>query len=75
LSYSHNVNERVIYILVADGQLVKAYSDIDWAREDYQKLLQFAKPGSKISPPIACKFADNQTINSKLFNKVKTGEW
>jgi hypothetical protein len=62
-------------VLIADGKLVKAYADISMANDDYQKLIQFSKPGAKISPPIACRFVDNQTIDSKGFNRVRTSEF
>jgi hypothetical protein len=69
-----NVNERVIFAIIADGLIVKAYADEVLANIDYQRLRQFSKPGSKISKPIAVKFADNQAIDSRgRFGRVMTG--
>jgi hypothetical protein len=70
LSYN-TVNERIIYVIVVDGILARAYADINMAKEDYTKLVQF-KQGSKISKPIAVKLYDNQAIDSKnQFNRVQ----
>lgn len=66
--------DRIIYGLIADGQIVKCYADIDFANEQYEKLRRL-KPQSKVSPPIPIKLADNQTIDSRGFNRVRTSEF
>lgn len=70
--YSTNkeTNERIIYVIVANGELVMAYADEAMAKADAQKLRAF-KPGMKISPPIAVKFKDSMCIDSKGFNRVQ----
>jgi hypothetical protein len=62
-------NERVIYILIADGQLVRAYADPELGNKDRAMLIAM-KPKSVVAPLAPVKMIDNQALNSGMFQKV-----
>lgn len=66
-------NKRVIFVLVADGKLVRGYSDQPEGEEDRAKLM-LVRPQSKVAL-VPIEMHDHQAIDSRnQFNKLMTGE-
>lgn len=73
MSYGDNRthNERIIYVLVINGNMVRAYSEEPEAQQAKQKIMMTRPQDQPLVAGVT--FYDKQTIDSKgYFNKLNT---
>ncbi len=68
-----NSKHRLIWTIVANGQIVRSCADKEVADKAYQLMVQMKGPKDVIAQPTVTELVDNQTIDSKGWNKVRTG--
>jgi hypothetical protein len=75
LSFSPVLNSkhRIIWTIVANGQIVRSFADKGAADKAYNLMMQMKGPKDLIAAPQATELVDNQTIDSKGWDKVRTG--
>lgn len=67
------VNQRTIYVIVAQGQLVRAYADYKMALQDLEKI-RAMKPNVQIADPVPLKLYDNRALGS-TFDRLQSSEF
>jgi hypothetical protein len=68
-----NTRNRIIWTIVANGQIVRSFAEKGAADRAYNLMLQMKGPKDLIATPQPTELVDNQTIDSKGWDKVRTG--
>jgi hypothetical protein len=68
-----NTKNRIIWTIVANGQIVRSFAEKGAADRAYNLMLQMKGPKDLIAAPQPTELVDNQTIDSKGWDKVRTG--
>lgn len=72
-AFGRTFNLRFIFVLVADGKVIRAYSDQTEGAEDLRKI-RMVKPQSQ-STLIPIEMHDHQAIDSRnQFNRFASGD-
>lgn len=64
------INNRVIYVLIAEGQIVRAYADYGMAMQDKARI-QALKPKVQIADPVSVKFYDDRALGMSIGQRVQ----
>jgi hypothetical protein len=72
-SPSREFNKRICFVLVANEQIVKVCTDRNYAMEQYKVLVQMYGR-DRVAVPMVTDLIDNQTIDSRGWNKVRLPE-